>query len=66
MPETTRVRDRVRVAAVQFATGTGLDENLAVCLRMLDAAAAEGAEPTAWCTSRRRSTTATAIAKQPG
>ena len=38
------MRDRVRVAAVQFATGTGLDENLAVCLRMLDAAAAEGAE----------------------
>ena len=44
MPETTRVRDRVRVAAVQFATGTDLDENRAVCLRMLDAAAAEGAE----------------------
>ncbi|MCY4273644.1 MAG: carbon-nitrogen hydrolase [bacterium] len=38
------MRDRVRVAAVQFATGTDLDENLAVCLRMLDAAAAEGAE----------------------
>jgi len=38
------VRDRVRVAAVQFATGTDLDENLATCLRMLDAAAAEGAE----------------------
>lgn len=38
------MRDRVRVAAVQFATGTDLDENLATCLRMLDAAAAEGAE----------------------
>ena len=44
MPETTRARDRLRVAAVQFATGTDLDENLAVCLRMLDAAADEGAE----------------------
>lgn len=38
------MRDGVRVAAVQFATGTDLDENLATCLRMLDAAAAEGAE----------------------
>lgn len=38
------MRDRVRVAAAQFATGTDLDENLATCLRMLDAAAAEGAE----------------------
>ena len=38
------MRDRVRVAAVQFATGTDLDENLETCLRMLDAAAAEGAE----------------------
>ncbi len=38
------MRDRVRVAAVQFATGTDLDENLATCLRMLDAAASEGAE----------------------
>lgn len=36
--------DQVRAAAVQFATGTDLDENLATCLRMLDAAAAEGAE----------------------
>lgn len=36
------MRDRVRVAAVQFATGTDLEENLATCLRML--AAAEGAE----------------------
>lgn len=36
--------DCVRAAAVQFATGTDLDENLATCLRMLDAAAAEGAE----------------------
>ena len=38
------MRDRVRVAAAQFATGTDLDENLATCLRMLDAAAAEGAD----------------------
>ncbi len=44
MPEATRARDRLRVAAVQFATGTDLDENLATCTRMLDAAAAEGAE----------------------
>ena len=29
---------------MQFATGTDLDENLTTCLRMLDAAAAEGAE----------------------
>ena len=36
--------DHVRAAAVQFATGTDLDENLATGLRMLDAAAAEGAE----------------------
>ncbi|MDE0603234.1 MAG: carbon-nitrogen hydrolase [bacterium] len=36
--------DQVRVAAVQFATGTDLEENLATCLRMLDAAAAERAE----------------------
>ena len=36
--------DHLRVAAVQFATGTDLDENLATCLRMLDVAAAEGAE----------------------
>ena len=36
--------DRIRAASVQFATGTDLDENLATCLRMLDAAAAEGAE----------------------
>ena len=38
------MRDRVRVAAVQFATGTDLDENLETCLRMLDSAAAEGVE----------------------
>ena len=38
------MRDRVRVAAVQFATGTDLGENLATCLQMLDAAAAERAE----------------------
>ena len=36
--------DSVRAAAVQFATGTDLDENLATCLRMLDAAAAAGAQ----------------------
>ena len=36
--------DQLRVAAVQFATGTDLDENLATGLRMLDAGAAEGAE----------------------
>ncbi len=35
---------RVRVAAAQFATGTDLDENLDTCVRMLDTAAAEGAE----------------------
>ena len=37
------VIDRVRAAAVQFAVGTDLDENLATCLRMLDAASADGA-----------------------
>ena len=36
--------DQVRVAAVQFATGNDLDENLATCLRMLDAVADEGAD----------------------
>lgn len=36
--------DRLRVAAVQFATGSDLDENLATCLRMLDAAANRGAD----------------------
>ena len=44
MPEGSRPRDRLRVAAAQFAAGTDLDENLATCLRMLDAAAAEGAD----------------------
>ncbi len=34
----------VRVAAVQLAVGTSLEENLATCRRLLDAAAAEGAE----------------------
>ncbi len=38
------MRDQLRVAAVQFSTTTDLDENLATCLRMLDAAVAEGAE----------------------
>jgi predicted amidohydrolase len=38
------VGDQVRAAAVQFATGTDLEENLATCVRMLDAAVAEGAE----------------------
>ena len=33
----------LRVAAVQFAAGTDVDDNLATCLRMIDAAAAEGA-----------------------
>ena len=32
------------MAAAQFAAGTDVDANLAACLRMLDAAAAEGAE----------------------
>jgi predicted amidohydrolase len=34
----------LRVAAVQFSVGTDVDENLATCLRMIDAAAAEGAQ----------------------
>ena len=38
------MRDQLRVAAVQFASGTDLDENLATCLRMLDAGASAGAE----------------------
>jgi predicted amidohydrolase len=33
-----------RVAAVQFATGTSVEDNLATCLRMVDAAAAETVE----------------------
>lgn len=32
-----------KVAALQFATGTDIAENLATCIRMIDAAAAEGA-----------------------
>ena len=44
MPELTPQRDRLRAAAVQFATGSDLDENLATCLRMLDAAVAQGAD----------------------
>ncbi len=39
-----RDRDRLRVAAAQFATGVDLGENLDTCLRMLDAAAATGAD----------------------
>ena len=35
--------DQVRVSAVQFATGTDLEENLATCMRMLDAAVEDGA-----------------------
>ena len=34
-----RGRGMARVAAVQFATGTDVDQNLATCLRMIDAAA---------------------------
>ena len=34
----------MRVAAAQFAVGTDVDANLATCVRMLDEAAAEGAE----------------------
>ena len=44
MPEFAQPRDQLRVAAAQFATGTDVDENLATCLRVLDAAAADGAE----------------------
>ncbi|MCY4494502.1 MAG: hypothetical protein OXB92_11665 [Acidimicrobiaceae bacterium] len=44
MPELTPLSDRLRVAAAQFATGSDLDENLATCLRMLDAAVAQGAD----------------------
>ncbi len=33
--------ETVRVAAVQFATGTDVEENLATCLRMIDRAAKE-------------------------
>ena len=36
--------DAFRAAAVQFATGLDVDENLATCLRMVDAAAAEQAD----------------------
>ncbi|ROO88532.1 putative amidohydrolase [Actinocorallia herbida] len=35
---------KLRVAAVQFAAGEDVEANLAACLRMIDAAAAEGAE----------------------
>ncbi|MCY4632090.1 MAG: carbon-nitrogen hydrolase family protein [bacterium] len=35
---------QVTVAAVQFATSTDVTENLATCLRMIDAAAATGAQ----------------------
>lgn len=33
-----------KVAALQFATGTNIDENLATCIRMIDTAAAGGAQ----------------------
>lgn len=36
--------DILRVAAAQFATGTDVEENLATTLRMIEAAAAEGAD----------------------
>ena len=39
-----QVKDRLKVAAVQFATGSDLEENLATCLRMLDAAVVQGAD----------------------
>ena len=44
MPDTDGVRDHLRVAVAQFAVGTDLDANLATCVRMLDEAAATGAE----------------------
>ena len=44
LPEPAGVRDRLRVAAAQFEAGTDLDANLAACLRMLDAAADQGAD----------------------
>jgi len=44
LPESERALHRLRVAAAQFAVGTDVDANLAVCVRMLDAAAAEGAQ----------------------
>ena len=33
-----------KVAALQFATGTNIDQNLATCIRMIDTAAAVGAQ----------------------
>ncbi len=44
MPDTDGVRDHLRVAAAQFEAGTDVDANLAACVRMLDEAAAGGAE----------------------
>ncbi len=44
MAENRPVRNRLRVAAAQFATGTDPEENLATCLRMLDQSAAKGAD----------------------
>ena len=44
MPDTDGVRDHLRVAVAQFAVGTDVDANLATCVRMLDEAAATGAE----------------------
>ena len=42
--ESGAARHHLRVAAAQFAVGTDVDANLAACVRMLDAAAAEGAD----------------------
>ena len=44
MPDTDGARHVLRVAAAQFAVGTDVDANLAACVRMLDTAAADGAE----------------------
>ena len=44
MAELPQVTDHLTVAAVQFATGSDLEENLDTCLRMLDATAAQGAD----------------------
>ena len=42
--ESDGARDRLRVSVAQFAVGTDVDANLASCVRMLDAAAAQGAQ----------------------
>jgi predicted amidohydrolase len=44
LPERERARHRLRVAVAQFAVGTDVDANLAACVRILDEAAADGAE----------------------